>query len=154
MTVSNALTSTKGQWLNNTSLPVVIASFTSTNPGHTLPALPTGQYYTASIDWGDGTAPTAGVIDTTALTVKGNHVYKEALQFPGLTNNTYTITVTVGTNVTPGLASATGSVTVTDNLLNVQGGLEASAIRASRRRTASRTSINQVTAGRRNRFPR
>ena len=96
----------------------------------------------------------AGTIDPVSLTVLGNHVYKEALLFPSLNTNVHPIVVTLGTNVTPAISSGASDITVADTLLNVQGGLEASSDSGVSRRTASRTSNNEVTAGRRNRFPR
>src|SRR5258708_4632630 len=53
--------------------------------------------YSASINWGDGTAASTGVITLSAgvYTVKGSHTYAEesAADHPG--SNPYTITVTI-----------------------------------------------------------
>jgi hypothetical protein len=43
--------------------------------------------HTATIDWGDGTSPEAGVVDEAALTISGSHVYAD--------DGVYTVTVTV-----------------------------------------------------------
>ena len=82
-------------------------TFTDANPGdHTAD-------FTATIDWGDGTAPTTGTVSynsvTKVYTVAGSHIYAE--------EGTYTPTVTVKDNVDVGGASSTtitGTATITD----------------------------------------
>lgn len=60
--------------------PIELSLATFTDPG-------TDDTHSATIDWGDGSEPTAGVINQTDNTVSGSHTYAE--------NGTYTINVTV-----------------------------------------------------------
>jgi PKD repeat protein len=69
---------------------------TFTDPG-------TADTHTATIDWGDGSTPTAGTVDEVAKTVAGSHVYRD--------NGAFTVTVTVNDN-TGGSGSNTFQVTV------------------------------------------
>ena len=91
------------------------ATFTDANPGdHTAD-------FTATIDWGDGTAPTTGTVSynsvTKVYTVAGSHTYAE--------EGTYTPTVTVKDNVDVGGTSSTtitGTATITDAPLTGSSG--------------------------------
>src|SRR5262249_35074063 len=76
----------------------VVATFTDANP------LGVKADFTATIDWGDGTSPTAGTIGVSgnSFTVTGSHAYGVA--------KSYTATVTIND---VGGASATTSFTVT-----------------------------------------
>src|SRR5207253_2953365 len=53
--------------------------------------------YSASINWGDGSAATSGVITVSAgvFTVKGSHTYAEESAADHAGSNPYTITVTL-----------------------------------------------------------
>lgn len=96
----------------------VLATFTHSNS--TTPA----SGYTATIDWGDGTAPTTG--DVAALpadplnptapqrfSVSGTHIYQEETTVP------YPVSITVVDNLMSVTNSASTTATVTDAPLNV-----------------------------------
>jgi len=61
--------------------------------------------HTATIDWGDGIAPEAGVVDQTPGTVSGSHIYGD--------NGIYTVAVAVSDD-NGGITVSTLKVTVTD----------------------------------------
>jgi len=89
------------------SVSLTNATFTDANPGdHTAD-------FTATIDWGDGTAPTTGTVSynsvTKVYTVAGSHTYAE--------EGTYTPTVTVKDNVDVGGTSST-TITGTATIIN------------------------------------
>jgi hypothetical protein len=77
-----------------------VATFTDDNPAAT-PA-----DFTATIDWGDGTAVTAGTIGSSsaAFVVTGQHTYAD--------EGSFTVTVTIS-DVSPGTGSATATTTGT-----------------------------------------
>jgi len=96
-----------------------VASFTDPDPNATA------SEYAATINWGDGTAPTAGTITGPSggpFTVTGTHTYTE--------EGTYTITVTITDVDTPSnSATATSTANVADaalaaGTLIVSGGVE------------------------------
>lgn len=72
---------------------------------------PLASFYSASIDWGDGSAPSVGYIANAAgggFTISGvGHVYR--------TPGDYTIRILVGTTGAPNLALITTTATVTAN---------------------------------------
>ncbi len=70
--------------------------------------------HTATINWGDGTAVVAGVVDQNANTVSGSHVYAN--------NGTFTVTVTVSDG-----DGGTGSDTFTVTVANVAPVVDAGA---------------------------
>jgi VCBS repeat-containing protein len=86
---------------------VVVATFTDANPGATL------ADFTATINWGDGTAPTAGTVTETngVFSVAGSHTYADEGQFTVSTaisddggskaNPTSTVSVAEGDGLTP-----------------------------------------------------
>jgi hypothetical protein len=82
-----------------TALSAVIGSFTDTRPGMTA------ANYRATIDWGDGTAVTAGVVAGSGgtFTVTGSLTYATTL-----TAGAYPIDVTIG--VTDGRAAYLTSI--------------------------------------------
>jgi hypothetical protein len=89
------------------SVSLTNATFTDANPGdHTAD-------FTATIDWGDGTAPTTGTVSynsvTKVYTIAGSHTYAE--------EGTYTPTVTVKDNVDVGGTSST-TITGTATIIN------------------------------------
>jgi Bacterial Ig-like domain (group 3) len=98
------VTATAGTVLSNVS----VATFTDANPG-TQPS-----DYTATIDWGDGTTPTAGTVQAVSgggFRVVGTHTYAAA--------GTFSVHVTVNDinaagpfNPNPASASVTGTATV------------------------------------------
>jgi PKD repeat protein len=75
----------------------LVATFTDAGGAELSAGQPTAGDYSATIDWGDGTAPTAGAIsydsDTGTFDVRGDHTYAE--------EGTYTVTVTVTHNLQP-----------------------------------------------------
>lgn len=77
-----------------------VATFTDDNPAAT-PA-----DFTATIDWGDGTSPTAGSIGSSsaAFVVIGQHTYAD--------EGSFTVTVTIS-DVSPGTGTATATDTAT-----------------------------------------
>jgi len=77
-----------------------VATFTDDNPAAT-PA-----DFNASIDWGDGTSPTAGTIGSSgaAFVVNGSHTYAD--------EGSFTVTVTINDNA-PGTGTATATDTAT-----------------------------------------
>ena len=95
---------------------VQVGTFTDVNPA----ALPTG--FVASINWGDGTSPSSGLIakqPSGAFTVTGSHTYAEESG----TGTPYAITVTV-TNVdgtAPTTITGLATATVADAPLHSQG---------------------------------
>jgi hypothetical protein len=95
-----------------------VATFTDANPAAPLSDL------TATIDWGDGTAATAGTISQpggvgTAFVIKGSHTYVEE-------GASYTVTVDIS-DVGGSAASATSTASIADAAL-----------------TASRTPVNAI----------
>jgi hypothetical protein len=74
------------------------------------------RLYTATIDWGDATAPTPGFIDPTTGEVRGSHFYQES--------GTYTVRITVGTFDNPGLAVFTRTIDVADVPIVLTGRLD------------------------------
>jgi len=81
---------------------VVIATFTSTGSGQTAGS------FTATVNWGDGTAATTGTITQTgtgAFSIKGTHTYN--------TTGTFHPTITVKTNSTGSTSTATATATIT-----------------------------------------
>ena len=92
------LTATEGTLLAS----VVVATFTTTDPGP-LPA----SSYTATIDWGDGSATTVGTITgpvTGTYSVVGSHTYAD--------EGTFTLTVHVDDAVDSTTATASGTANV------------------------------------------
>jgi hypothetical protein len=83
-----------------TAYNAAVATFTDDNPAAT-PA-----DFTATIDWGDGTATTAGMIfaSSAAFAVIGQHTYGD--------DGTFTVTVTIS-DVSPGTGTATTTDTAT-----------------------------------------
>jgi hypothetical protein len=81
--------------------------------------------YSATIDWGDGSTPTAGVLSinfsTNVVTVSGHHQYNQVNINPG-----FAITTTVNHDVAPS-ASATSTAIVAFPQLLGSGGLTMSA---------------------------
>jgi Ca2+-binding RTX toxin-like protein len=79
--------------------------------------------YSAVIDWGDGTATSAGTITFSAgvFTVKGNHTYAEesAADHPG--TNPYAVTVTISHESSPN-AVANSTAVVSDPAVIATGG--------------------------------
>jgi hypothetical protein len=74
--------------------------------------------YSATIDWGDGTAPTPGAIftpDALVFTVKGGHTYAE--------EGSYTIAVTIH-HETAADAQTTSTATVSDPAVAPTGGFQ------------------------------
>ena len=84
-------------------------------------AAPTGapaiapNFYTATIDFGDGTAPVPGVI-TPAGTVVGSHTYAES--------GSYTVRITIGTPGNPVVATSTVVQPVQDVPISLSGFLD------------------------------
>jgi hypothetical protein len=84
-----------------------VATFTDDNPAATT------ADFTATIDWGDGTATTMGTIasSSAAFAVLGQHTYGD--------DGTFTVTVTIS-DVSPGTGTATttdtATITESDNL--------------------------------------
>ena len=82
---------------NATANGVLVATFTDSTPG--VPG-----DYTASIDWGDGSAAGTGIITSqgtgsgTVFSVFGNHTYAE--------EGTYAVTVTITKTATDAVAIA------------------------------------------------
>src|SRR5260221_212768 len=68
--------------------------------------------YSASINWGDGSAATSGVITVSGstFTVKGSHTYAEESAADHAGSNPYTITLTISHEAAP-VATATSSAT-------------------------------------------
>ncbi|MBO0699415.1 MAG: hypothetical protein J2P46_13550, partial [Zavarzinella sp.] len=99
--------------------PVAVAQFTD-------PAGPEALGdYSAAIDWGDGTAPTAGTISFAGgvFTVSGNHTYAEesAADHPG--SNPYQVTVTIRHDAAPDAVVST-TATVSDPAVAPTGGFQ------------------------------
>src|SRR4029077_18123513 len=71
--------------------------------------------YSASINWGDGSAASTGVITLsgTTYTVKGSHTYAEESAADHAGSNPYQITVTISHESAP-TATATSTATVSD----------------------------------------
>ncbi len=94
---------------------------TFTDPGGPEPV---GDY-SAVIDWGDGTAPSAGTITFGAgiFTVSGNHTYAEesAADHPG--SNPYIVNVTISHEAAPD-ASASSTAVVSDPAVIAIGGFQ------------------------------
>ena len=93
-----------------------VGTFTDANPG----ALPT--QYATTINWGDGSITTAGVIAKEAngtFTVTGSHTYAEE----SAVGTPYAITVTIASigGTSPGTTTDTGTATVSDAPLFSQG---------------------------------
>ncbi len=100
--VSDAALGAAGASLSGTVAQAVagtVATFTDSDPGGTA------SDYTASIDWGDGSAPLPGSVRASAggFAVGGSHVYAAA--------GSYTATVTI-TDAGGSTATATATVTV------------------------------------------
>ncbi len=92
------LTATEGTLLAS----VVVATFTTTDPGP-----PPASSYTATIDWGDGSATTVGTITgpvTGTYSVVGSHTYAD--------EGTFTLTVHVDDAVDSTTATASGTANV------------------------------------------
>src|SRR5262249_9115352 len=91
------------------ALSGVLATFTDTDPQGTL------SDYSATIDWGEGSAPGAGTVQAAAgggFSISGSHVYTEEGNF----------TVTVTAHDQGGAsASATASLHVADAALSAAG---------------------------------
>jgi hypothetical protein len=83
-----------------TSFNGAVATFEDDN------AAATPADFTASIDWGDGTSPTAGAIGSSsaAFVVTGQHTYAD--------EGSFTVTVTIS-DVSPGTGTATATDTAT-----------------------------------------
>jgi hypothetical protein len=85
-----------------------VATFTDPDGPELLPSI--AAHYSATLDWGDGSAPTAGTItfDNGVFTVSGGHTYAE--------EGRYTITTTVDHDTAPDVtatSTATGGFTLT-----------------------------------------
>src|SRR5207248_1054028 len=84
--------------------------------------------YSASINWGDGSAASTGVITVSGgvFTVKGSHTYAEesAADHPG--SNPYQITVTISHEGAP-TATASSTATVSDPAVVATGGFSVTA---------------------------
>jgi hypothetical protein len=96
---------------------VAVATFTDPGGAEPNPSDPTGTHYTATIDWGDGTAPTTGAISgpdgSGTFTVSGNHTYGE--------EGTYTVTTSITHEALPDVI-ASSSATVSDPAVLPTGG--------------------------------
>ncbi|GAC1465783.1 MAG: hypothetical protein NVSMB9_05700 [Isosphaeraceae bacterium] len=108
------ITTTEGKLLSG----VALATFTDTNP------LATAGDFTATIDWGDGSANSVGTITKTGstFTVTGDHVYNEERTTP------YRITVLVDDGTKKGSTSLTA--TVADAPLLGASGIPVTAVEA------------------------
>ena len=94
----------------------VVGTFTDANPG----AVP--SQYATTINWGDGTSTSAGVVGKEAngtFTVTGSHTYAEE----SAVGTPYVITVTIAdiAGTAPGMATDTGTATIADAALTSQG---------------------------------
>jgi large repetitive protein len=92
-----------------------VGTFTDANPG----ALP--SQYATTINWGDGTSTTSGVIGKQAngtFTVTGTHTYADV---SGATPFAITVTIADIAGTSPGTATDTASATVSDAPLSSQG---------------------------------
>src|SRR5207247_2448730 len=78
-----------------------VATFTDPGGAETVP------HYSATINWGDGTATSTGTISASGgvFTVKGNHTYAD--------EGGYSVTVTISHDAAPN-AAVTSSATVAD----------------------------------------
>jgi hypothetical protein len=121
-----ALTATGGFTVTATegsaSASQTVATFTDANP--TAPV----SDFTATIDWGDGSTPTAGTITQpggigSAFVVSGSHTYAEEGAF-------YSIKVSI-TDVGSSTASATSAASVADAALTATGGFTVTATEGS-----------------------
>src|SRR4029077_19459092 len=79
--------------------------------------------YSASINWGDGTAASTGTITLSGgvYTVKGSHIYAEESAADHAGSNPYTVTVTLSHESAP-TATATSTATVSDPAVSPTGG--------------------------------
>jgi hypothetical protein len=95
---------------NNALNNVNVATFTSSNSSATAAS------YTATINWGDGTAATTGTVTQTgtgAFSVNGTHTYTTA--------GTFKPVITVKTVSTGATTSGTGTANITSNPVTVVG---------------------------------
>jgi hypothetical protein len=104
--------------------PTTVATFT--DPVWT--SLETSADYSATIDWGDGTALTTGTISGSngSFTVSGGHTYFEESAADHANSNPYTITVRIHHGDADGAASpdlvVTNTATITDQAVTATGG--------------------------------
>jgi hypothetical protein len=112
-----------GQPLNNALLATVTVStpilykavFPAMPPDVVVP--PHASWYSVLVNWGDGTAPTAGLISdgNGAMAITGSHTYATA--------GTYTMTIILATAGNPQVATASFPVTVASPSLTLTGRL-------------------------------
>jgi Ca2+-binding RTX toxin-like protein len=97
-----------------------VATFTDLDGAELLPSI--AAHYSATIDWGDGSAPTAGIITFVngVFTVSGGHTYAE--------EGRYTVTTTVHHDTAPDVM-VTSTATVSDPAVATTGGFTLTAVR-------------------------
>jgi Ca2+-binding RTX toxin-like protein len=97
-----------------------VATFTDPDGPELLPGI--AARYSATLDWGDGSAPTAGTITfaSGAFTVSGDHTYAG--------EGRYTITTTVHHDTAPDV-TATSTAAVSDPAVTATGGFSLTAVR-------------------------
>jgi Ca2+-binding RTX toxin-like protein len=85
--------------------------------------------YSATIDWGDGSTPSAGVISFSSgtFTVKGNHTYAEESAADHASSSPYDIKVTIKHETAPD-AVVHSSATVSDPSVDPTGGFTIDAV--------------------------
>jgi hypothetical protein len=97
-----------------------VATFTDPDGPELSPGI--AAHYTATVNWGDGSAPTAGAITlgNGVFTVSGSHTYAE--------EGSYTVTTTVHHDTAPDV-TATSTATVSDPAVAATGGFTITVVR-------------------------